>query len=42
MSQKPKIILNSNPKYILLNEIAKKIHAELIGFKDSKDQVEYL
>lgn len=39
MEQKPKIITNSCPKYVLLNEIAKKINAELLNIKDSKDKV---
>jgi hypothetical protein len=34
--------MNSCPKYVLLNEIAKKINAELLTFKNSKEQVEYL
>jgi len=39
MEQKPKIIANSCPKYVLLNEIGKKINAELLSIKDSKDKV---
>lgn len=42
MEQKPKIIANSCPKYVLLNEIAKKINVELISIKESKERVEYM
>lgn len=34
--------MNACPKYVLLNEIAKKINAELVNIKSSKDQVEFL
>ncbi len=39
---KPKININECPKYVLLNEIAKKLNAELVAIKNPKDQVELL
>lgn len=42
MEQKPRIIVNSCPKYVLLNEIAKKINAELVSLKESREKVEYI
>ena len=42
ISLKPQIKINTCPKYVLLNEIAKKINAELVEIKDNKNSIEYL
>lgn len=44
ISLKPQIKINTCPKYVLLNEIAKKINVELVEMNDNdnKNSMEYL